>query len=310
MVIGFGAKNGEVGTFFSPRETGIDRGGGVENADGSGAHVEELDAVAGFVVSADGHGEKRAGLRKILPGVFGAVAKRGVAAVGELAEKQRGAGWSVVGVGGVGGIFFVRVLFFGRRVAHGEPGAVGTEGEGFDTVYCGEFAGGEIEKADFLGDGLFVLFQLFFLRFGNADGISDPAGIGGESGLRAESNGLGCAIGDVGDAQFVVAIGTIDAVGEPFAVGGEAAIFAESGERFPLAVVEGRDGRFGLRIAEDCGGKNQNERKHWASHGWPSLGDQRYVVRAESSRILYRFLEVSKGSRLGTPSLSRGGVVR
>ena len=117
-----------------------------------------MEAVAGFVFGANGHCEEGAGLRKVLPGVFGDVAERSVAASGELAQEQSGSGRSVISVRGIHGIFFVRVFFLGRSAAHGEPSTVRAEGEGFDAIDGGKFAGGEIEEADFLGNELFVFF--------------------------------------------------------------------------------------------------------------------------------------------------------
>src|SRR6266702_7217498 len=57
-IVGFGAKNSQVGTFLAPGKARIHGGGGVENAEGTGVHIEDLDAVAGFVIRVDRHGEE------------------------------------------------------------------------------------------------------------------------------------------------------------------------------------------------------------------------------------------------------------
>ena len=102
-------------------------------------------------------------------------------------------------------------------------------------------------------------------------------GIRGKGGLRATGDRLGGAVGNVGDAQLVVAIRTIDSGSEPFAIGRKTAVFAKGHERFPLAVVGGRHGGLGLRMAEECGGKNQDGREDWTSHGWPFLGKSEHA---------------------------------
>ncbi len=98
---------------------------------------EDLDAVAGFVIRVDRHGEESAGFREVLPGVLRNVAKGSIASGGKLAHKHGGAGGSIIGIGGVCGIFLVGVLFLGGSAAHREPPAVGTEGERLDTVHGG-----------------------------------------------------------------------------------------------------------------------------------------------------------------------------
>ena len=156
VIVGFGAEDGQVGAFLAPGKAGVYGGGGVENADGASVHVEDLDTVAGFVFGVDGHRQERAGFGHILPSVFGDVTERSVTAGRKLAKKQRGAGGSVVHFGGVRGILFVGILFFGRGAAHGEPGTVRAEGKRLDAVDGGQIAGGEIQDTDFLGDGLFL----------------------------------------------------------------------------------------------------------------------------------------------------------
>src|SRR5256884_9465193 len=127
-IVGFGAKNSQVGTFLAPGKARIHGGGGVENAEGTGVHIEDLDAVAGFVIRVDRHGEESAGFREVLPGVLRNVAKGSIASGGKLAHKHGGAGGGIIGIGGVCGIFLVGVLFFGGGAAHREPPAVGAEG--------------------------------------------------------------------------------------------------------------------------------------------------------------------------------------
>src|SRR2546429_4706078 len=78
-------------SFLAPGKARIHGGGGVENAEGTGVHIEDLDAVAGFVIRVDRHGEESAGFREVLPGVLRNVAKGSIASGGKLAHKHGGA---------------------------------------------------------------------------------------------------------------------------------------------------------------------------------------------------------------------------
>jgi hypothetical protein len=81
------------------------------------------------------------------------------------------------------------------------------------------FTGGEVDEADLSMDGLFIFSEFLFLSFGKADGVGDPARVGGEEVLSAKGDDFWRSAGKVGDAEFKVATGVRDAIGKPFAIG-------------------------------------------------------------------------------------------
>lgn len=141
---------------------------------------------------------------------------------------------------------------------------------------------------------LLFLAQLLLVGFGEADGVREPAGVGGEGGLLAEGCGLrrtrrhldrpeglrhDCAVADARDAQLVLAVGPVDTVDEPPAIRRERAGRRRArvcDEPFPLTVVRRRGGRLLLRVDGQNRRQRQKPDAEWQAMHTPSVSSNQF----------------------------------
>ena len=251
-LVGLAAQDGEVVALAAPGQAGVERAVGIEHAQGGRGRVIELDAVSGLVLGIDCKGEPRA---LVLPDELRHVPEGSVAAGGEVADDQRGAG---------GDRRFVvrrgrsRILALGGVTPHGEVGAGRVEGERLDRVERGGFPRCEIQQPHLPLDRLLLLPQLLFLRLRVADRIGEPFRVRGEGGGAAERRRRRRLVRHPGDPQLVVAAGTVDAVGDPLPVRGQAAARLRR-QGLPLTVVGGAGRELRLRAHGQRGGGRGDE---------------------------------------------------